>query len=600
MSTDFHSGPVNGQANGPPAQLGAELATAVSSGDEVRANILIVDDEPRNLNVLEAILNDPGYRLVRAGSADQALLALVAEEFALLILDIRMPGMSGFELAQVIKERKKTARVPIIFLTAYYNEDQHMLEGYGTGAVDYLHKPVNATILRSKVAVFAQLYRKNRESALANRALLAEITQRRRAEEALRALNETLDARVIERSEALRVAKEAAEAANSSKDRFLAMLSHELRTPLTPALMVAETLHQDARLSAEVREQIGIIKRNIDLEARLLDDLLDMTAISKGKLRLRSELCDVHLLIGLAIQIVRNAASKKGIKIECELTASHCGLWGDPPRFQQVLWNLLRNSVKFTPRGGRIITRTSNRVGEDGLAWLVVEVSDSGIGIVPAALERIFLPFAQEDTAASHPLGGIGLGLTIARAIVEMHGGRIYAQSDGANRGATFVVELPAVTAVSRDDAGVAAIFPSAVENGPAKPAENEMPGLVRRILLVEDHPATLQTVSNTLRRWGCHVTTADNVADALKLALAHPFDLVISDLGLPDGTGIKLMEQLRAEHGLSGIALSGYGMEEDIVRSREAGFVAHLVKPIHPADLRNLIKGLSGRNNST
>ena len=174
-----------------------------SAGLRRPVNILIVDDEPKNLTVLETVLDDPGYRLVRAESADQALLALVVEEFALLILDIRMPGMTGFELAQMIKERKKTAHVPIIFLTAYYNEDQHVLEGYGTGAVDYLHKPVNAAILRSKVAVFAELHRKNRECELANRALLAEVTERRRAEERLRELNERLDQRVIERSEAL-------------------------------------------------------------------------------------------------------------------------------------------------------------------------------------------------------------------------------------------------------------------------------------------------------------------------------------------------------------------------------------------------------------
>src|SRR4051812_32906794 len=171
-------------------------------------NILIVDDEPKNLTVLETVLDDPGYRLVRAESADQALLALVVEEFALLILDIRMPGMTGFELAQMIKDRKKTARVPIIFLTAYYNEDQHVLEGYDTGAVDYLHKPVNPAILRSKVAVFAELHRKSRELGIANRALLAEVTERRRAEEQLRALNEILDQRVTDRTASLRSSEE--------------------------------------------------------------------------------------------------------------------------------------------------------------------------------------------------------------------------------------------------------------------------------------------------------------------------------------------------------------------------------------------------------
>jgi PAS domain S-box-containing protein len=203
-NTDNLPAPTNGQAQETQSGDRPAAAAPVSAFHDGPINILIVDDEPKNLTVLETVLDDPGYRLVRAESADQALLALVAEEFALLILDIRMPGMNGFELAQMIKGRKKTAQVPIIFLTAYYNEDQHVLEGYGTGAVDYLHKPVNPAILRSKVAVFAELQRKSRESGIANRALLAEVTERRRVQEQLRELNETLEQRVTERTEALR------------------------------------------------------------------------------------------------------------------------------------------------------------------------------------------------------------------------------------------------------------------------------------------------------------------------------------------------------------------------------------------------------------
>ena len=202
MNTDHSS--VDGRPDARPASPSGPLPwrlAAASNGGPI--NILIVDDEPKNLTVLETVLQDPGYRLVRAGSGEQALLALVEEEFALLILDIRMPGMTGFELAHMIKQRKKTAGVPIIFLTAYYNEDQHVLEGYGTGAVDYLYKPVNPAILRSKVAIFAELHRKSREYAIINRALLAEVTERRRAEEQLRELNDTLEHRVTERTEAL-------------------------------------------------------------------------------------------------------------------------------------------------------------------------------------------------------------------------------------------------------------------------------------------------------------------------------------------------------------------------------------------------------------
>src|SRR5688500_12340496 len=198
--------------------------------------ILIVDDEPKNLVVLETILNDPDYRLVRARSSDEALLALVAEQFARLILDVRMPGMTGFELAEVIKKRKKTAQVPIIFLTAYYSEDQHVLEGYGSGAVDYLHKPVNPQILRSKVAVFAELHRKSRDVVIANSALMDEVKERRNAEEQLRQFNEALEQRVTERTEELRQA-------NRLKDEFLAMLGHELRNPLAAIMNAVQVMH---------------------------------------------------------------------------------------------------------------------------------------------------------------------------------------------------------------------------------------------------------------------------------------------------------------------------------------------------------------------
>lgn len=260
-------------------------------------NILIVDDEPRNLTVLETILDDPDYRLVRASSADQALLALIVEEFALLILDIRLPGMTGFELAKMIKERKKTARVPIIFLTAYYNEDQHVLEGYGTGAVDYLHKPVNAAVLRSKVAVFAELYRMNRECSIANRTLLTEVTERRRAEDQLRELNETLELRVMERTQvltataaALEIARSAAEKANLAKSEFLSSVSHELRTPLHAIIGYAQLLDSEAQpLSFEQKSQVEHVLGGGWHLLELINGILDLAQAESGKLSVSLE-----------------------------------------------------------------------------------------------------------------------------------------------------------------------------------------------------------------------------------------------------------------------------------------------------------------------
>jgi PAS domain S-box-containing protein len=385
----------------------------------------------------------------------------------------------------------------------------------------------------------------------------------------------------------LKTAQDASERASRAKDSFLAALSHELRTPLTPVLMTAAALRNDGRLPAEVREQLGMIERNVALEARLIDDLLDLTAISRGKLALRAELCDAHTLIGLAIEIVAGEARAKGISLEPDLRARRGTLLVDPARFQQVIWNLLRNGVKFTPPGGRISIRTRDETTAAGATGFRLEVADSGIGIDPARLEQIFQPFDQGGLAGDHRFGGLGLGLVVARAVVDLHGGRIHAESAGPGRGATFIVELPEASAPS---AGANGTAPGAA-SAPAHALPTAPQSL--RLLVVEDHESTLQALVRLLQRDGHRVSSAASVTAALAAAAASPFDVVISDLGLPDGTGSDLMEQLRAAYGLRGIALSGYGMEEDLARSRAAGFVAHLVKPVHFGDLRRALASL-------
>jgi signal transduction histidine kinase len=396
----------------------------------------------------------------------------------------------------------------------------------------------------------------------------AEIATRIIAETTLRGVNEQL-----------RSATQVAERANKAKDHLLAALSHELRMPLTPVLLAAASLREDQRLPADVRERLGMIERNVTLEARLVDDLLDLTKISHGKLLLRSEPCDAHFLIRLALEIVEDEAREKEITIESTLQAPLSGLMADPARFQQVAWNLLRNAVKFTPRGGKVSIRTSNGNPTKSGRWLRIEVADTGVGINPADLEQIFLPFEQGGHSGDHRFGGIGLGLAIARAVVLLHGGRISAQSAGLNQGATFVVELPGATETKR----AARPAPQPPPTVPAKPRP-------LRLLLVEDHAATIKALALVLRQEGHQVTTALNVAEALAAAAGATFDLVISDLGLPDGTGSELMETLRASHGLRGIALSGYGREDDMARSSAAGFIKHLVKPVPIAELRRVL----------
>ncbi len=400
-------------------------------------------------------------------------------------------------------------------------------------------------------------------------AAVEDITERRRIEVALQA------------------AKEAAEAANSSKDRFLAVLSHELRTPLTPALMTAAALRADETLPPEVREQIEMIERNVTLEARLIDDLLDLTRIANGKLALRTQPCDAHSLLGLVVEMVRSDALEKRHTIDFELSARRSQLTGDPARLQQVFWNLLRNAVKFTPAGGRILVRTCDRAGtagEEPEARLCIEVTDNGIGFEPGAAGRIFQPF--EQTTSGHHFGGLGLGLAIARAIVDMHGGTIHATSPGPGQGATFTVDLPGLLS-SRAEAD-----PS-FGSGHSRPGDPRVQDAPLRLLVVEDHDPTRQVLTRLLARAGHRITMAGSLAEARAAAAGDRFDLVISDLGLPDGTGLELMSDLRAAHGLRGIALSGYGTDEDLRRSQDAGFVAHLVKPVDINELRRVLSSI-------
>ena len=382
----------------------------------------------------------------------------------------------------------------------------------------------------------------------------------------------------------LREAKAAAEAANQSKDQFLATLSHELRTPLMPVLLAAEALREDKRLPADVRDHLSMMERNIALEARLLEDLFDITAITQGKIQLRAEFFDAHSLIALAIEIVREEAVIKDIKIERDFAARHSGLIIDPARFQQVIWNLLRNAVKFTPPGGKVNLSTCDVSSGQDLVNFRIQVTDNGIGIQPEALEIIFRPFEQGEFTRKQFLGGMGLGLAVARAIVDLHRGKIWAQSLGTAKGSTFIVEFPNAVPPK---AGVSGKMPPPGQVLPPDITPSEKAG---RLLLVEDHAPTLQMLSILLTRTGYEVTAANSIAAALHLAKTHTFDLVVSDLGLPDGTGIELMRELRAAYGLTGVALSGYGMEEDLARAKAAGFVAHLVKPIRIAELKNAI----------
>jgi signal transduction histidine kinase/CheY-like chemotaxis protein len=394
------------------------------------------------------------------------------------------------------------------------------------------------------------------------------------SEEPFRQLAEAIAA-LRERNEELRAANARAEAANAAKDRFLATLSHELRTPLTPVLALTSALEKDDRLPMDVRDALGTVRRNVELEARLIDDLLDLTRIARGKLELRREVADLAEILDQALLTCCTAEVISGrLAVTTELAAGDHRLWADAPRLTQVLWNLLNNAVKFTPEGGRIAVRTWAEEGAEGRR-LVLQVEDSGIGIEPEVLPRIFDGFEQGQRAITRRFGGLGLGLAVSKAIAEMHGGELSAASPGRDQGATFTLRLP-----------VGALPVSTAEREAADALEPPAGERSLHILLVEDHADTAAALAELLGSIGHRVSLAGSVGEGLAVAQGGRLDLVVSDLGLPDGSGLDLMRELSRRHGLKGIALSGYGMEEDVESSHAAGFSLHLTKPIKFQDL--------------
>jgi PAS domain S-box-containing protein len=398
----------------------------------------------------------------------------------------------------------------------------------------------------------------------------------------------------------LRDAKELAEAASRAKDRFLAVLSHELRTPLTPVLLAVSSMIE-SESNPSLLPTLEMIRRNIELESRLIDDLLDLSRIARGRLRLDIEVVDIHRALRRAVEICRDETFVAGLEVATELEARDYHVMADYARIMQIAWNLVRNAAKFTPAGGELTIRTFNIPAEGtgsgdapgsgpstakGPARLVVEFTDTGIGIAPEVLPRIFEAFEQGRHDPRGRSQGLGLGLAICRSLAEAMHGQLVASSPGVGLGSTFRLELTTVSLP------VAVPIPSpgrepvpAVAGTPAdhRAGQVSAPGL--RVLLVEDNADTLRYVATVLRGRGHDVVPADTIAAAREAVRGaeQPFDLLLSDIELPDGNGLELMRELRAREGIRGIAMSGFGAEEDIQLSRAAGFMEHLIKPIEP-----------------
>jgi signal transduction histidine kinase/CheY-like chemotaxis protein len=370
--------------------------------------------------------------------------------------------------------------------------------------------------------------------------------------------------------------------ANAAKDQFLALLSHELRNPLSPVIAMVGELEASIPDSPPVREALEVIRRNVELEARLIDDLLDVTRIAKGKLQLSFEIICVHEILQRAYEICRDDIAAKHLQVEFRLRAAHTHVEGDPARLQQVFWNLIKNSVKFTPGKGRIIIETANPAPEE----IEIRITDTGIGIEPEKIDKIFNAFEQGQVAITRRFGGLGLGLAISKAMVDAHGGKIRVESPGKDRGATFSLTLKTVPAPAAGGDGA--------EEGPSATREVEprIPTF-RRVLVVDDHRDTCTGMKMMLERRGYEITVAHSAEQAVEKAHERDFDLLISDIGLPDRSGYDLMRELRESKGLPGIALSGFGSEHDISKARAAGFAEHLTKPINFEQLEEAIQNL-------
>jgi len=371
--------------------------------------------------------------------------------------------------------------------------------------------------------------------------------------------------------------------ANAAKDQFLALLSHELRSPLSPVIAMVSELEASMPDSPAVRQALEVIRRNVELEARLIDDLLDVTRIAKGKLQLSFEVVSIHETLRRAQEICREDISAKQLETEFRFNAPDANVHGDPARLQQVFWNLIKNSVKFTPENGRIIIETLNPAPEQ----IEIRITDTGIGIDPEKIDKIFNAFEQGQSSITRRFGGLGLGLAISKAMVDAHGGRIRVKSPGKDQGATFSIILKTVPArVAGADGATNGEPPAAVKKDRVLPRQ-------RRLLVVDDHQDTCTGMKLMLERRGYEITLAYSAEQAVEKARDQDFDLLISDIGLPDRSGYDLMRELQNSKGLRGIALSGFGMEHDVNKARAAGFSEHLTKPINFERLEEVIQNL-------
>lgn len=657
-----------------------------------KVNILLVDDQPAKLLGYEVILAELGENLIKANSAKEALQHLLKSDVAVVLLDACMPEMDGFELAQMIRNHPRCDRTAIILVSAIYLSDFDRLRGYGCGAVDYVPVPVNAELLRAKVGIFADLFRKTEQLSRLNLELERRVAERtaeleastselRASEAKFRRTFEcnmlpmgiwTADGAIGEANDALlelirrdradldcgkirvadilssretaldeqfwrevreqgvgtphersllcfdgrsipvlfggasfgehigrgvffafdlserkrgeedrarlleseRVARSTAEQANRLKDEFLAMLSHELRTPISAVLGWVQLMRRGTLSAEDSKEGLRVIERGVRSQVRLIDELLDVNRITSGKFHIHKEAIDLSAVLRAAIETIEPQAAEKRVALRKSIDAGSINLLGDATRIQQVFWNLLTNAIKFTPESGivEVCVETDDREAK-------VTVRDNGQGIDAKSLPHVFEPFRQGDSSITRRHEGLGLGLAIAKHIVELHEGSISAQSNGAGSGSCFTLTLPISSAV---------VAPRGVEAGDLADYANRLSGV--RALVVDDDAATRDIVARTLADGGAETLTVAGADQAFEAIVKWRPNLVVCDIGMPTKDGYTFIRELRTQGGahsdLPALALTAYTRPEDCARALGAGFDLHLAKPVNPNHL--------------
>jgi len=563
-----------------------------------KVNILMVDDQPQRLLSYQSVLHELGQNLITARSGEEALHQMMKHEFAVVLLDVSMPGMDGFETAAMIHDHPRFERTPIIFVTGVHDSDMDRLRGYKLGAVDYVSIPVVPEILRSKVGVLVELHCQrlklqelNKHLSEANTNLLAEKHRELEAlnvtlRDANNELESTNQALKNENAERLR-AENALKEADRQKDEFIAILAHELRNPLAPIRSALEIMAQMKLPDSRLQWSRDVVQRQVSHLTRLVDDLLDISRITRGTINLSKEPISIGTILGRSLEIANPIVKQRGHELTIECDDDSALIEGDVTRLVQVMGNLLSNAAKYTPPGGRIEVSAHNR-GAD----VEFVVRDNGQGIPAESIPKLFTLFSRLPEPQSQQHDGLGIGLALARQLVQLHGGDIAVYSGGVGHGSEFTVKLPLISAKSTTSKAQRLGEPK-VHGAPVR----------FKILVADDNNDALETLSLLLEMAGHEVTKASNGQDALNIALDWQPDIALLDIGMPQLNGYDVAKRIRAAtigRSVTLVAISGWGQSDDKRRSSEAGFDLHLVKPVDFNAVESILASCAAQRNQS